>query len=92
MVIFPDGTRITEPWDGPWEPRPDDRYVPAEHQQRANLSVARGVGPALGNNGAGERQMLTGLAIMAGTGLLLLLLTHKSRRPGFLTFNSCRNC
>ncbi len=63
-----------------------------QYQQPFHSSVARGVGPALGSNGAGGNSVLTGVAIMGGIGLLLLLVTHKQRGEGFMSFNPCRNC
>jgi hypothetical protein len=64
-----------------------------EVHQPLYATTARGVGPvSLGNDAPGERRLLMGLAIMGGAGLLLLLLTHKQRGEGFLTYNPCRNC
>jgi hypothetical protein len=65
-----------------------------EIHQPMYVTAARGVGPvALGTEATGDRRLLTGLAIMGGAGLLLLLLTQRQRKEGFLTFNApCRNC
>jgi hypothetical protein len=35
---------------------------------------------------------MTGVAVMGGLGLLLILLTHKHRGQGYFAFNPCRNC
>jgi hypothetical protein len=70
-------------------------YHPVVEQvhQPLYVTAVRGVGPvSLGTDTSGDSRLITGLAIMGGVGLLILLATQKQRREGFLTFNPCRNC